>query len=312
MRSGKWGNQVSIPNSEAPIIIKRKKVISGGGHHGGAWKVAYADFVTAMMAFFLLMWLLNATTESQRKGIADYFDPSIPISRTSGGGEGVLKGDSTFADDTLARSGTGSLADDSAKGELSHGLTGTEKDAVPSAEAIDEEAAAFAELRDLFNATRGESTVADDLMSHVRTRVTDEGLIIELFDLEDSALFEAGTAAATGKMLKLVEMISGVIGIVANSIAISGHTDSTLFAIAGYSNWELSSDRAHMARRLLVDGGVNPVRMERVTGKSDRRPAVAANPTDPRNRRIEITLLRTDLKRAAAPDTEGALPTPAQ
>ena len=91
----------------APVIIKRKKVIAGGGHHGGAWKVAYADFVTAMMAFFLLMWLLNATTEKQRKGIADYFNPTIPVNRVSGGGDGAFGGDSVFSEDVLAQSGTG-------------------------------------------------------------------------------------------------------------------------------------------------------------------------------------------------------------
>ena len=90
-----------------PTIIKRKKVVSGGGHHGGAWKVAYADFVTAMMAFFMLMWLLNATTEKQRKGIADYFSPDIPVSRASAGGSGMFQGDSTFAEEVLARNGIG-------------------------------------------------------------------------------------------------------------------------------------------------------------------------------------------------------------
>src|SRR5210317_1585466 len=92
---------------KAPIIIKKVKVIAGGGHHGGAWKVAYADFVTAMMAFFMLMWLLNATTEQQRKGLADYFAPTIPINRISGGGAGAFGGDNIFTEDTLAKSGTG-------------------------------------------------------------------------------------------------------------------------------------------------------------------------------------------------------------
>ena len=96
----------------APVIIKRKKVIAGGGHHGGAWKVAYADFVTAMMAFFLLMWLLNATTEKQRKGISDYFSPTIAVNRISGGGDGAFGGDSVFTEETLAQNGTGA---DSAK-----------------------------------------------------------------------------------------------------------------------------------------------------------------------------------------------------
>ena len=93
--------------SNTPTIIKRKKIIAGGGHHGGAWKVAYADFVTAMMAFFMLMWLLNATTEQQRKGIADYFSPTIPINRVSGGGSGSFGGNNIFTEETLAQSGTG-------------------------------------------------------------------------------------------------------------------------------------------------------------------------------------------------------------
>ena len=99
-------------DSNRPIIIKKKKVIAGGGHHGGAWKVAYADFVTAMMAFFMLMWLLNATTEQQRKGIADYFTPTISLSRASGGGDGALNGDSVFSTSSLSSSGRGGVADD--------------------------------------------------------------------------------------------------------------------------------------------------------------------------------------------------------
>ncbi len=98
---------MSTQKNASPVIIKRKKIVAAEGHHGGAWKVAYADFVTAMMAFFLLMWLLNATTEKQRKGIADYFNPNIPINRISGGGDGMFSGDSVFSKDTLANSGTG-------------------------------------------------------------------------------------------------------------------------------------------------------------------------------------------------------------
>ena len=96
-------------SNAAPVIIKRKKIVVGGGHHGGAWKVAYADFVTAMMAFFMLMWLLGATTEKQRKGLADYFNPTIPVNRISGGGEGAFGGDSVFADEALAQNGLGAV-----------------------------------------------------------------------------------------------------------------------------------------------------------------------------------------------------------
>src|SRR6056297_3628283 len=101
------GDVMAGTRNVAPVIIKRKKVVAGGGHHGGAWKVAYADFVTAMMAFFLLMWLLNATTENQRKGLADYFSPTIPVNRISGGGDGSFGGDSVFSENTLARNGIG-------------------------------------------------------------------------------------------------------------------------------------------------------------------------------------------------------------
>src|SRR6056297_3207950 len=103
---------MSAQSNAAPIIIKRKKVTAGDGHHGGAWKVAYADFVSAMMAFFLLMWLLNATTEKQRKGLADHFSPTIPINRASGGGDGALGGDSIFTEETLAQSGVGATSPD--------------------------------------------------------------------------------------------------------------------------------------------------------------------------------------------------------
>ena len=113
-------------NELAPIIIKRKKVIAGGGHHGGAWKVAYADFVTAMMAFFMLMWLLNATTEKQRKGIADYFAPTISVSRVSGGGDGSFGGDSVFSENTLARNGQGATMERPTEANQSRGVEKSE------------------------------------------------------------------------------------------------------------------------------------------------------------------------------------------
>ena len=110
--------------ANAPVIIKKKKVVQGGGHHGGAWKVAYADFVTAMMAFFMLMWLLNATTEKQRKGVADYFSPTIPINRISGGGDGAFGGDSIFSEETMAQNGTGASKQMPTSSNKSKGATG--------------------------------------------------------------------------------------------------------------------------------------------------------------------------------------------
>jgi hypothetical protein len=154
-------------------IIKRKKIVKGGGHHGGAWKVAYADFVTAMMAFFMLMWLLGATTEKQRKGIADYFNPTIPINRVSGGGAGAFGGDSVFSEDTLT-SGTGTGA----------GLVTSR-----SSETQDEAEQALAAVEEALMGLSGESVVRDLIRRHVVTRLSDEGLVIELFDTDSTPLF---------------------------------------------------------------------------------------------------------------------------
>ena len=167
-------------NNTAPIIIKRKKVIQGG-HHGGAWKVAYADFVTAMMAFFLLMWLLGATNEKQRKGIADYFNPTIPINKVSGGGDGAFGGDSIFTESTLADQGTGAavmLAGD-ARDDAS---PGSPEDEMSEAQALQAVAAAL-------NGRGGESFVSDILSRHIVTRLSDEGLVVELFETDGARLF---------------------------------------------------------------------------------------------------------------------------
>jgi chemotaxis protein MotB len=273
-------------------IIKRKKVAGGDGHHGGAWKVAYADFVTAMMAFFLLMWLLNATTEEQRKGLAEYFDPTVPVSRVSGGGSGALGGDSVFTEETLARNGTGGSARSPAQARQARGERGTTASVEPRPEGAAEE---LTELDALFRGMSGESERADPLMQHIRTRVTDEGLVIELFDVDGAALFEVGSARPTPRMRALLEMVGETAAMVTNRVAVEGHTDSRPFAGDGYSNWELSADRANAARRALTAAGIAPERMARVVGKADRDPAEPEDPASARNRRVAITLLRADL-----------------
>jgi len=172
---------MSEANAVAPIIIKRKKVVAAEGHHGGAWKVAYADFVTAMMAFFMLMWLLNATTEKQRKGIADYFNPTIPVNRISGGGEGVFGGQSVFSEDALPQNGTGGSDKAPTVERQARGNTGA--DPAASAQAEAEEKSKLKEVEAELSGNSGESSVADKLLEHILTRVTDEGLIVEIFDL---------------------------------------------------------------------------------------------------------------------------------
>ncbi|WP_321367279.1 flagellar motor protein MotB [uncultured Celeribacter sp.] len=267
----------------APIIIKKKKVIAGGGHHGGAWKVAYADFVTAMMAFFLLMWLLNATTEKQRKGLADYFNPTIPVNRISGGGDGSFGGDSVFTEETLSQNGTGASNTDSGAGKTDS----TEDE--ETAEAL--EAKAFAEVQELLTAFSGESMAADEAMRHIVTRVTDEGLIIELHDLDEEPLFANRTSEPSEVLSLLIEMLSEVFKIVRNEIAITGYVQSQPLVVADNPVWGLSTQRADQVRLLLEENGTPAKRIQRVTGYADRKPAVG-NPMAVRNNRVEIVLLR--------------------
>ena len=277
-----------------PIIIKKKKGGGDHGHHGGAWKVAYADFVTAMMAFFLLMWLLNATTESQRKGIADYFAPSIPISPVSGGGDGLLSGNSVFAEDTLAQDGTGGEERTAESSPVEQGVSGQIEDA----DAGDtQEQMSLETVQDQLRGMTGESDVADDLLSHIRTRITDEGLIIEIFAKDGEPLFDTASDEPSPRMRALLDMVSGVVRIVSNDIAVTGHTDATPFSGADSDNWRLSSARADRSRRYLIEAGINLARFDRVTGKADRELALPDLPEDPRNRRITLTLLRSDLAR---------------
>ncbi len=297
-------------------IIKRKKVISGGGHHGGAWKVAYADFVTAMMAFFLLMWLLNATTEDQRKGIADYFDPSIPISRISGGGDDLLSGSSIFADNTRAQDGAGGAK--GVRGSAAPPVEGPEAEARGGAAGADFEAMAGpnavgagetgSDGRDAargpseadLDAERAEQMLAEaaggwrggELAKHMVMRQTPEGLVIELIDQADAPLFAPGQAAASRRLERLLTIVADVVGQVVNDVAIVGHTDAFGFKASGrYSNWELSSDRALAARRILVAAGAPPGQIVEVAGKASAEPLVD-DPYAPQNRRISITLLR--------------------
>lgn len=275
----------------APIIIKKKKVIAGDGHHGGAWKVAYADFVTAMMAFFLLMWLLNATTEKQRKGIADYFNPTIPVNRISGGGDGAFGGDSVFTEETLAQNGTGASTSHSVQSESSPSLESLEED---SAKAADSKS--FAEVQELLTAFGGESMAADKAMRHIVTRVTDEGLIIEVFDTEDEPLFAPRTTEPEDVAILLTDMMGRVLSVVKNQIAVTGHVRTEPLVVIDNPVWDLSNQRADKMREMLESSGASPSRIQRVTGYADRKPA-ARNPMDVRNNRIEIILLRSDFKK---------------
>lgn len=279
-------------NEMAPVIIKKVKKVSGGGHHGGAWKVAYADFVTAMMAFFLLMWLLNATTEKQRKGIADYFNPTIPINRISGGGDGAFGGSDIFTEETLSQTGNGATQRNPAEKNMANGDSGTsdsENEAAGSG--VGEEQEALRGLEEMLMGKAGESMVSDDIARHIVTRVTDEGLIVEIFDLPNDPLFASGTDEPSEIMMELTGMIAQVFGLLTNTIAVNGFTQSQPVVMADNPVWDLSSDRADRVRRMLEEAGLPTRRIQRISGFADRMP-VAENPMAARNNRIEMILLR--------------------
>lgn len=267
--------------SNAPIIIKRKKVIAGGGHHGGAWKVAYADFVTAMMAFFLLMWLLNATTEQQRKGLADYFSPTIPVNRISGGGEGLFSGSSMLSEDAMLHDGTGEPSGIPPAGTS----TGNEAAAA--------EVAALQDIEAQLLGIGGESFIQQEALRHVVTRLTDEGLIIEIFAREGAPLFIGETTEPTPVLVELTTMFARVFQIVTNPVAVEGHIRSTPLVVADPRLWDISTGRAQVVRQLLEAGQLDQNRIARITGNADRDLA-REDALSVRNNRIEVTLLRVE------------------
>ncbi len=270
-------------SNAAPVIIKRVKKVVGGGHHGGAWKVAYADFVTAMMAFFMLMWLLNATTEKQRKGLADYFNPTIPVNRISGGGDGAFGGDSVFSEQTMAQSGTGAANMQPTEAKQARG-----ENAESSAQQK-----VLAEIQKQMTARGGESMTMQQALRHIVSRITDEGLVIEVFDVDGAPLFSGTTATPEPVLRDIATLLSEVLALTANGIALDGHVAAFPITLIDNPAWTLSSARAQGMRDLLQQTGLPAERVQRVTGHADRRPATV-NPMAGRNNRLEVILLRSD------------------
>ena len=279
--------------SNAPVIIKRKKVISGDGHHGGAWKVAYADFVTAMMAFFMLMWLLGATNEKQRKGIADYFNPTIPVVRASGGGSGAFGGDSVFSDGSLSRNGTGATQVRAAAERQARGETGVDStdEAEGSSDASVE--SALEQIQKMLQGQGGESMITELMQRHIITRLSDEGLVIELFETDEAALFD-GDGSATPLLESLIASMTPVFELVVNEIAVQAHVRAVPIVVKEDNSWDVTTARAEQVRTMLESSGLPSDRIARITGFADRRP-VTQNPMARRNDRIEIILLRDRL-----------------
>ena len=273
-------------SNSVQVVIKRKYINSAeDGHHGGAWKVAYADFVTALMAFFLLMWLLSATTERQRKGLADYFNPTIAVAQLSGGGKDLFSGDSTTAENILSQNGLGATAENPVDADRAAGAQSRDD----KSSQADEEARA--ELDKALLSRSGEALQLDRLRRHVITRVTDEGIVIELFDLPDTPLFEKDSTTPTFGLQQLVGTIAQVLRNSDKALAIAGHIRAYPLVRRENPVWSLSGERARAMQNLLIQSGLPDSRFARITGYADRQP-VTGNPADTRNNRIELILLR--------------------
>ena len=275
-------------NSAAPVIIKRKKGGGGGeGHHGGAWKIAFADFATAMMAFFLVMWLVNSTDETTKRGLAAYFSPSIQLTKTTGGSDGAFGGHNVTSQETMADSARFD-ARLHAEGEYpAHSDDAAARAADPEDGTTD----TLEEIQRMLRGLGGESAVAAEALRHIVTRVTDEGLIVEVFDLPGQPLFEAETDTPTEVTGVIAGLLSEVFGLVGNGVSVAGHLRTLPVVRADNPAWELSTARAQRMRVLLQEADVAPERFVRITGHADRKPA-ARNPAAVRNNRLEVVLLR--------------------
>ena len=309
------------------IVIRREEVVEGG-HHGGAWKVAYADFVTAMMAFFLLMWLLNATTSEQREGLADYFSPTNLMSRSTSG-FGAPFGGHTMNDDGAMASDRGSVNvmnarakpsyevedDDSDKPalaaafdsgakdgvltrrpQLRHGVEAPPGPADPGeAQAADQarqEHAAFNKAAQQIREEVAKDPGLADLARQLAVDVTPEGLRIQILDEDKQAMFANGSAVPNDRARALLTKIAPVLMKLPEQLSVTGHTDASPYRGGDRSNWELSADRANATRRLLAEAGIPEARVQSVSGQADRDLLLPADPLAAANRRIAIVVLR--------------------
>jgi chemotaxis protein MotB len=277
-----------------PVVIKKVKKVIGGGHHGGAWKVAYADFVTAMMAFFLLMWLLGSTTEGDKKGIAEFFASPLRVALSGGTGSGdsshVVKG--------------GGLDLTRQTGQIKSGEIESKRAAI-NLRALKEEQRRAERTRLQELKKKVEDVLANNprlasLGGQIRLDMTKEGLRIQIFDENNRPMFDSGSAVVKPYMRELLQELGNVLSEVPNRLTLEGHTDSQPFSAGerGYSNWELSADRANASRRELVAGGLPDARVLRVQGLASSKLLDTKDPKAQVNRRISIIVMNRDAEDA--------------
>ena len=285
---------------EQPIVVKKIKKVVEGAHHGGAWKVAYADFVTAMMAFFLLMWLINTTSPEQKRGIADYFAPAS-VSETTSGSGGILGGTALGSDGSKSQ-GSSSIIQDLAP-DSKNPNNGKNKDSSKAnaesanTEALRKElekreAAAFQSAAQSLRQALQDMPELAELSKNIIIDQTPEGLRIQLVDQEGRSMFDEGSTKPNARATLLLRAVAKVINQLPNRISIYGHTSASTGGRKNDGDWTLSSGRAEASRKVLQGAGVDPDRVYQVSGKAASEPLYPDDPTLPGNRRIAIVLLR--------------------
>jgi len=281
---------------QQPLIIVKRRKKGGNAHHGGAWKVAYADFVTAMMAFFMVMWLAATMSQEQLGGIADYFkNPSSVQGQTStlvpgkmgpgGAGDSPIK----MFDAVRNPPGAGPKTVEATLG------------VVDDKKAREAEKKRLEELKKALEEAVAKSLAMAPFKDQLLIDLTPEGLRIQIVDAQNRPMFDSGSPELKGYTHEILVELAKYLEQVKNRIAISGHTDITPYvARIGYSNWELSAERANAARRALVEGGLSESKLARVVGLSSSVPFDKTHPGAANNRRISIVVLNLDAERAAA------------
>ena len=270
-----------------PIIIKR---IKKGGHavHGGAWKIAYADFVTAMMAFFLLMWLLGSTAKGDLQGIADYFNSPLKVAMAGGDGAGSSSSIIPGGGNDLSKVHGQVRRSDSTQNKRTR-MTAEQM----RAEMARQDEARIKALQAKIDAVITANTLLNEYKSQIRMDVTPDGLQIQLVDSQNRPMFDSGSALVKPYMRDILRGIGSSLIEVENRISLAGHTDAVPYSNSerGYSNWELSADRANASRRELVAAGMPDAKLARVVGLAASDLLEPDNPKAPANRRITITVL---------------------
>ena len=287
-------------SGEQPIIIKKVKKVVGGGHHGGAWKVAYADFVTAMMAFFLLMWLLNSTSPEQKQGIADYFAPASISSTTSG--SGGIRGGTSLGDDGAKADGKLSVIQQMAPEAPDETNKDGQSSTTASLDSASEEALrdalakkeqdSFASAAQSLRQSLQDMPELAELSKQIMIDQTPEGMRIQLIDQEGRSMFKENSKEPNDRARILLRAVAKIINQLPNRVTVSGHTSANAEGRRSDSDWSLSAARADASRLVLRNAGVNDDRIYQVSGKASSEPLYADDPTLAGNRRISIVLLR--------------------